>query len=204
MQHILSSETQHNLSFMNPQLRVESIVKRINGTETITIRTAIKNGFFFITRATLGAAGIRKLVKQEKIKETLPPGRYIEHRYVLRTKRVWPPKILEVRLIFGWKGSELVALVTNLPENFCPATVFEIYARRFWIENTYRDGRLFRVRTRSRRFSVRLAFFLIGLILLNFFCFVRFVLGVYFPFRVISLLVFLAFAFVGSVGLVWV
>lgn len=163
-----------------------------------------KAGFFFITRATLGAAGIRKLVKQEKIKETLPPGRFIEHKYVLRTKRVWPPKTLEVRLIFGWKGSELVALVTNLPENFGPETVFEIYARRFWIENTYRDGRLFRVRTRSRRFLVRLAFFLVGLILLNFFWFVRFVLNVDFPFRVVSLLVFLALVFAGSIGLVWV
>jgi len=163
-----------------------------------------KSGFFFITRATLGAAGIRKLVNQEKIRETLPPNRFVEYKYVVKTKRVWPPKTLEVRLIFGWKGSELVALVTNLPKNFGPKTIFEIYARRFWIENTYRDGRLFRVRTRSRRFSVRLAFFLIGLILLNFFWFVRFVLNVYLPFRVVSLLVFLAFVFAESVGFAWV
>jgi len=160
-------------------------------------------GYFFITRATLGATGIRSLVKQEKIRETLRPSRYIEYEYVLKTKRVWPPKILKIRLIFGWKGSELVALVTNLPESFSPATIFEIYARRFWIENTYRDGRLFRVRTRSRRFSVRLAFFLIGLVLLNFFWFIRFVLSVCLPFRVLSLLVFLSFVFVGSVGPIW-
>ena len=76
---------------------------------------------------------------------------------------------LPARLIFVRRGGEVIPLVTNLPPSYTAKYIIEVYKARFWIENSYRDSRQMRIRTRSRKLSVRYVCFLIGLILLNFF-----------------------------------
>ena len=76
---------------------------------------------------------------------------------------------LPARLIFVRRGGNIIPLVTNLPPTYTAKYIVEVYKVRFWIENSYRDSRQMRIRTCSKKLSIRYTCFLIGLVLLNFF-----------------------------------
>jgi len=132
-------------------------------------------GVYFIARASRGAVGIRRIMKEMDFDRLLPrEGDVLEYcGYSISSGHNRPYVELPVRLIFvrrkGKGRDEVVPLVTNLPADYTAKDVAELYKARFWIENAYRDGRQMRVRTCSRFLSVRYALFLIGIILLNFF-----------------------------------
>jgi len=137
-------------------------------------------GIYFITRASRSAIGIRRIMKTIEFDKLLPrEGDVLEyHGYSISSGHNRPYVNLPVRLIFvrrkGKRRDEVIPLVTNLPADYTAKAIAGLYKARFWIENTYRDGRQMRVRTCSRFLPVRYVLFLIGIILLNFFVLIAF------------------------------
>ena len=128
-------------------------------------------GFYFVVRGPRSSPRIREIMQKIDFNSILPNENDVLEvdGYSISSGHNRPFVELPARLIFVRRGGEVIPLVTNLPPSYTAKYIIEVYKARFWIENSYRDSRQMRIRTRSRKLSVRYVCFLIGLILLNFF-----------------------------------